>query len=214
MSKEEIQDEPPVGKQKRKQERQDEPIGKQKRKQERQQASKAKKSKAKRLRTDTFWSKEQEEISYTFDSIWEGLNASYTLNKTAKRKKNYLGEVEHCWELISTKTGNRATSIMSTVPYRVSMVWSVYSDNFDWGSKEKRQSVKDQLKTILTKTGDHSRHLCGIDWCCNPKHIQVGSRTSNEVDKHFHYFLNHPDPSVSKKFRRSFPDLMGAQGVW
>lgn len=191
-------------------------TGKAKRKQERQNTNKDKKleAKEKRIRTDTFWSKDRNQISKIFNDIWDGSSDNYRLNFTAKEKSNYLGQLENCWELISIKTNNRATSIMSTAPYRVSMVWSVYSDNFDWGSKEKRQSTKDQLDTILTKTGDHSRHLCGIDWCCNPRHIQAGSRVDNEIDKHFHYFLNHPDPSVSKRFRDSFPDLMGSQGVW
>lgn len=187
----------------------DVPIGKKARKLERQ----SNKKKEKRIRTDTFWCKSSEEITELFEEIFNDKHKVYILNKRAKTKIDYLGVERDCWCLLS-RTNNNPAQLLSTKAYRCSVVWSVYSSSFEWASEGERQSVKDKLKTVLTKHGDHCRHLCGIDWCCNPSHIMIGTRTTNEEDKHFHYFLNNESEDVSKRFRETFSDLMREKGLW
>lgn len=172
------------------------------------------KTEKKRERNDTFWNFTDDENGKLFDDILKGKNQSYKLQTDISPKRDHEGKEQPCWQLFSLKTGQPATSIRSTKPYRLAMLWSVtVAENF-WTTPEKKEQVKSQLPKILGKTGEHSRHRCGRDWCCNPSHITIGSRTSNEVDKHFHYFLNHSDPEVSKRFRETFSDLMKEQGVW
>jgi hypothetical protein len=168
----------------------------------------------KRKRNDTFWSFSDEDNGKLFDDILKGKNQSYQLQTNVLPKLDHEETQKPCWQLFSYKTGQPATTIRSTKPYRLAMLWSVtVADNF-WGSPEMTEQVRSQLPNIIGKTGEHSRHRCGRDWCCNPSHITIGSRASNEVDKHFHYFLNHLNPDVSKRFRETFSDLMKEQGVW
>lgn len=167
----------------------------------------------KRQRNDTFWSYTDEDNAKYFDDIWEERSENYLLDKRAYVKKNWAGKEKCCWKLMSLKTGNEATTVRSTKPYRLAMIWSVWLEDF-WRTPEKRAKVKASLPEATTKYRDHSRHRCGMDWCCNPDHIIIGTRVANEVDKHFHYFLNHNDPSVRKKFRKNFSDLMKEQDVW
>src|SRR5690606_6181102 len=101
-------------------------------------------------------------------------------------------------------------NLRSAKAYRFSVLWSVYDGKQFWRPKrrdKKVQSILQDLPKIEGKQGDHSRHRCGNDWCCNPGHIQIGTRTSNEIDKHFHYFLNHRDADVREAFRISMGKL-------
>lgn len=166
----------------------------------------------KRVRTDTFWNYSDKENAQYFDQIHKGQSDTYELRMDAVVKLDGNGKEQSCWRLYSAKTKKPADTIRSTKPYRLAMIWSVHYGY--WSSEEDRKRVLSQLPKIETKVGDHSRHRCGNDWCCNPSHIVIGSRVDNEVDKHFHYFLNHPDETVRLRFREAFPDLMGNQGVW
>lgn len=168
----------------------------------------------KRKRTDTFWNFTDKENGDAFARIFNGEDTNYTLNKSAVIKLDHTGTEQHCWRLVSRKTGNNADSIRSTKPYRLSLLWSLYSVNEFWPSESERKKLISNLPSIVGKFGDHCRHRCGYDWCCNPLHISIGSRVSNEQDKHYHFFLNHPDPSVRERFLESFPDLLESQGVW
>lgn len=166
----------------------------------------------KRVRKDTYWQYSDEDNANYFDQIYKGESPVYRLNMEEVVKLDGNREERCCWRVYSIKTNNPADGIRSTKPYRLSMIWSVHHGY--WSSEEDRKKVLSQLPKIETKTGDHSRHRCGNDWCCNPSHIVIGSRVDNEIDKHFHYFLNHPNESVRKRFADTFADLMLNQGVW
>lgn len=164
-----------------------------------------------RVRTDTFWSFSDEENASFFQSIMDQRNDTYRIYEETT-KCDYRGKARTCWRVYSVKTDHPAANIRATKPYRLAMVWAVTRG--EYLRPRKREKAKANLTKILGKRGDHHRHRCGNDWCCNPGHIVIGSRTDNEIDKHFHYFLNHRDPEVREKFLKSFPDLMKDQGVW
>jgi hypothetical protein len=165
----------------------------------------------KRVRTDTFWKKSPAVIVETFQSIMDGKHALYSLDKKAASKTTAHGTTRSCWALVSKANNERRTTMMSTKPYRLAMVWAIETKFYQ---EEKLALMKERLPDILGKTGDHTRHLCGYEWCCNPKHLSIGTREENENDKHYHYFLNHTDERVRKRFRETFGDLIEEQGVW
>lgn len=166
----------------------------------------------KRERSDTFWDYTEEENGSFFDSIFEAANPNYYLDSSVV-KLDYKGRTKYCWRLMSAKTGGPAYSVRSTKAYRLALVWAAYTRPEKFSEKH-IDALKAVLPSIKTKRGDHCRHRCGNDWCCNPRHIQIGTRVSNEQDKHFHHFLNHPDQDVRDRFRATFPDLMKRQKVW
>lgn len=170
-------------------------------------------TKRKRQRKDTFWVFSDEENSALFQSIMDGNNDTYRIDKKAHVKRDWKGKDRVCWRVYSLKTELPATTIRSTKPYRLAMIWALGEGNNYLGSTRKAELQGNRDK-ILGKTGDHHRHQCGNHWCCNPRHIIIGSRSDNEIDKHFHYFLNHSDPDVREKFRGTFCDLLKAQNVW
>lgn len=166
-----------------------------------------------RARKDTFWSYSPEENGAFFQSILDEEDKTYRIYEETT-KKDYKGKDRTCWRAYSLTTGNPCDSIRSTKPYRLALVWAATKKKPSYLRERKLKRLVGDLPKISGKRGDHSRHRCGMDWCCNPGHIVVGSRTKNEVDKHFHYFLNHADASVRDRFRAEFPDMMKAQGVW
>lgn len=166
-----------------------------------------------RKRTDTFWHHSNKENGDYFDTIYRGTNEQYEI-VLGDTKENHSGKQCYCWKVVSKKTGQPASGLRSTRAYRLALVWSVYTNPSFWKHPEKVERLKGLIPTVSTKRGDHSRHRCGNEWCCNPRHIYIGSRKDNEVDKHFHYFLNHADPSVRARFRAAFPDLMKEAKVW
>jgi len=170
------------------------------------------KASKKRERSDTFWNYSEEDNGTFFDSIFEGTNPNYYLDSSVV-KLDWKGRTKYCWQLMSVKTGKPASTVRSTKPYRLALVWAVTTRPEKFGQM-RIDTLKTTLPTIKTKRGDHCRHRCGNDWCCNPRHIQIGTRVSNEQDKHFHYFLNHPNQEVRDRFRATFPDLMKKQKVW
>jgi len=169
----------------------------------------------KRIRTDTFSSYTAEENSKFFDSIVSDQSETYGIDFRALAKLDYNDTERHCWRVYNKKDDVDAenkwvTNLRSAKAYRLAVLWSVYDGKQFWRPKrrdEKVQSILKDLPRIQGKHGDHSRHRCGNDWCCNPGHIQIGSRKSNEIDKHFHYFLNHPDSKVKTAFRTAMKDL-------
>lgn len=170
-------------------------------------------NKVKRQRKDTFWNYTNEQIGAFFGDIYDGKSETYYIG-LGDTKQDSKGRPKYCWRVYSKGTNNPADSLRSAKAYRSALVWSAYTKPNFWKHPEKAEAVKQLLPTITTKRGDHCRHLCGNGWCCNPRHILIGSRTSNEVDKHYHYFLNHEDESVRERFRKALPDLMRTQGVW
>lgn len=167
--------------------------------------------KKKRTRTDTFWKYSNEENSAFFQSILDKKNSHYQIYEELT-KKDWRGKDRTCWKAYSLKTGNPTDNIRSTKPYRLAVIWAATTGNYV--RVKKRAKLKANLPNITGKRGDHHRHRCGNDWCCNPGHIIIGSRADNEVDKHFHYFLNHQDPHVRERFLNAYPDLMKKQRVW
>jgi hypothetical protein len=176
-------------------------------------AKKVSVKKEKRLRRDTFWHYTDEQNGAYFGDIYDGKSEAYYIG-LGDTKEDSKGRTKYCWRVYSKDTNNPADSLRSTKAYRLSLVWSTYTKPSFWKHPKKAEAVKQSLPRIKTKQGDHSRHLCGNGWCCNPRHLAIGSRTSNEVDKHYHYFLNHEDKSVRERFLKAFPDLMSSQGVW
>lgn len=168
-------------------------------------------TKSPRKRTDTFWSFSDEENGDFFQAIMDERNDTYRIYEEIT-KNDYSGKGRTCWRAYSVKTGSPADNIRATKPYRLAAVWAVTKGRYLRAGK--RDKLKANLPSIAGKRGQHHRHRCGNDWCCNPGHIVVGSRTDNEVDKHFHYFLNHEDAEVRERFLKAFPDLMKHQHVW
>jgi len=171
-----------------------------------------KKQEAKRKRGDTFWHYTDQENGDYFDTIFKGKHPLYGV-RVEQTKKDYNGKDRNCWLVYNTVTMQPVSSIRSTKPYRLAMIWSVTSHKY-WRLDKRKQRVIDNLPKIRGKKGLHSRHRCGNDWCTRPSHIQIGTRKDNEVDKHFHYFLNHPDPTIRKRFLKTFSDLARKQRVW
>jgi len=170
-------------------------------------------SEKKRARTDTFWHYKPEENASYFNTIYSGQSDVYYLDVGAT-KLDYKGRKKYCWRVHSKATGKPASGLRSTRSYRLALLWSVYSNPSFWKHPKKLEALKAALPAIETKQGDHSRHLCGNQWCCNPRHIKIGSRKANEIDKHYHYFLNHEDQSVRDRFLQTFPDLLKQEGLW
>jgi len=165
----------------------------------------------KRIRNDTFGSYSDEENGKFFQSVKDETNSTYRLQVEAV-KKDFKGRERECWRAYSVKTGKPVDSIRSAKPYRLALAWAATVGTYL--HEKNKIKLKANLPRIAGKRGDHSRHRCGNDWCCNPGHIVVGSRADNEVDKHYHYFLNHRNPDVRAKFIEAFPDLMEKQSVW
>jgi len=173
-----------------------------------------KKKKPPRKRTDTFWANSDQDNAEYFGSILDGEHPTFYLNQSEVIKKDYAGRERHCWRVYSRESNKPVPGIRSTRAYRLALLWSIYCCPTFWRVPSRLNELKAHINDIKTKYGDHCRHRCGNDWCCNPCHILIGSRTQNEVDKHFHYFLNHELPSVRQTFRKDFKNLMRAQSVW
>lgn len=172
-----------------------------------------KKKKKARVRTDTFWLQEDQANGAYFQSIYDGSNEIYAL-ELGDTKLDYKGRERYCWRAINKNTGSYILQVRSAPVYRSALLWSIYTNPSFWKNEKHRERIKNDLPRIKSKLGDHCRHLCGHEWCCNPRHIKPGTRKINEADKHFHFFLNHEDPGVRAKFREDFADLMKKQGVW
>jgi len=175
-------------------------------------------------RSDYMPNKTHEERGALFDKIWKGEHDVYYF-EDGEVKKNWRGQDMYCWQLMSrgqlNKDGTRRQqtpecrkSVGSMRIYRLAMDWALYTNPGFWKHPSKIPRLKESINRVLTKYGDHSCHKCGNDWCANPRHLRIDTRVSNEVDKHFHFFLNHADPTVRQKFRTAFPDLMKEHSVW
>jgi len=164
-----------------------------------------------RKRADTYWDYSSMQNASYFASIFNAVSPDYRM-EMEEVNLDYDKKQRGCWRVYSEKTEKPVSSLRSTQPYRLAIDWAVHIST-SWTKKEKAQLLTDYGR-IKTKHGDHCRHLCGNSWCCNPRHIRIGTRASNEMDKHFHYFLRHQDIAVCKNFMDSFTDLCKAQGVW
>ena len=165
----------------------------------------------KKARRDTFGSKSDEENARYFDDIYTGTSSIYKLDTEARTKLDYKDRERHCWSVVAVKSNKQINQVCSTKAYRLALLWSIYYAKKYWANDEraakKVEAIKEALPRIKGKRGDHSRHRCGIDWCCNPGHIIIGGRKDNERDKHFHYFLNHYNEEVREGFRTTFKRL-------
>jgi len=166
-----------------------------------------------RTRTDTFWHHTDSENADFFQSIFRGEHLLYFLDREAEVNLDYNRTKRSCWRVLHKETNNPVDGLRSTTTYRLSLVWSIVHAPHLWSSSD-LDRLKADLPKIAGKRNKHSRHRCGNVWCCNPQHIQIGERTSNEVDKHFHYFLRHTDESVCTSFMDQYQDLCRAQRVW
>jgi len=170
-----------------------------------------------RVRTDTFWKMVDTKIVDYFQKIYDGSHEIYGLDKSADVNLDYKGKPRHCWavrRLGTAEPGPIIDGLLSTCAYRVSLLWSINTDLF-WTHEKRRLKRKAQAPTVRTKYANHTRHRCPNEWCCNPRHLLIGSRTTNEVDKHFHYFLKHVDEENSNiKFMDTFRELCHKQRVW
>ena len=167
-----------------------------------------------RIRKDTFSSYTYPENGAFFDGIVNGMNDSYMIDFQAFVKRDYKDRERHCWMVTNKSTGAQVLNLRSAKCYRLATVWSVYTYPEYWRSTKKLRQMKEALPSIEGKRGDHSRHRCGFNWCCNPGHILIGSRRSNERDKHFHYFLNHSNEEVRDTFRTNFKGLCLENGMF
>jgi hypothetical protein len=169
----------------------------------------ASKQKKKRQRTDVFSSLNAEEISTRVNKIIGGTHEMYTLDKQAQIKKDAIGNDQACWAVRSKRTHDRVQNLWSADGYRSFYVWWIHS---------KDGKAKDDLLALLKKVDRkskdkyHHAHRCGNDWCVNPEHIRIISRRENEVDKHFHYFLN--DSQTRDAFIATFRNKIAERHVW
>lgn len=168
----------------------------------------------KRERKDTFWQQSDESNGGYFDSIVMDTNPNYRLVVGEAIKRDYRGKERHCWRVYNKGSGKPVSNLRSAPAYRLACIWSVTTHPGFWKREKHKQRMKTSLPKLKGKTADHSRHRCGNKWCCNPGHIRVGSRVANEIDKHFHYFLNHDSIEVSQAFMDTFKGLCKAQGVF
>lgn len=163
-----------------------------------------------RRRLDTFGTNTDQDNANYFNQIYIGQHPSYSLNRQAATKTDYKGRQRHCWAVVSKQNDSTVNQIRSAKAYRLAVLWCIYYAKEFWKggfADRRRAALERDLPRIKGKQGDHSRHRCGNDWCCNPGHITIGTRTSNEKDKHYHYFLNHPDAGVRQRFIQTFGDL-------
>jgi len=166
--------------------------------------------KKKRIRSDTFWTNSEEDNAEYFGAILDGRHPLYCIDEQADVNLDYKSRKRSCWKLLHKGNGKFVAGLRSTATYRLALVWSIHSNY--WNTPERKQRIASALPTVLTKRGDHSRHRCPNPWCCNPGHFQIGTRTDNEVDKHFHYFLKMEGHST--RFMDDFRPLCKKQKVW
>lgn len=158
---------------------------------------------------ETFWN--HPDVAEFFQTIYDGTSDTFELDFEADINLDYEGKRRHCWRVRNKAKGSWVNDLLSTTPYRLSLEWSVSPHANFWGDKRK-QLVKTALPSICTKFSKVSRHRCPNGWCCRPDHIQLGSRTSNEEDKHFHYFLK--NVKTSRRFMKHFQAECKMQRVW
>jgi hypothetical protein len=156
----------------------------------------------------TFWT--HPDVAGYFESILNGTHLLYVLDLEADTNLDYDGRRRCCWR-VRHREGHWVDGLLSTTTYRLSLEWSVSPGAEFWGRKMK-EKVKAALPSVDTKYKNVSRHRCPNSWCCRPDHIQIGHRAANEMDKHFHYFLN--NVVTGKKFMDTFKEQCREQRVW
>lgn len=164
---------------------------------------KKQKTKPKRVRTDTFTHMEIDDICSRVTDIINGEHSTYGLNTDYVVKKDVLGKDQHCW-CVTSKKSDCVKNLWSSATYRSFYVWWVY---------DQKKDTEENLEKV-DRTGDekyHHAHRCGVDDCCNPEHIRIISRTENEVDKHYHFFLNQ---GKREEFMKVFSEELQTRNVW
>lgn len=80
--------------------------------------------------------------------------------------------------------------------YHLSTFAAAYMEELDPGFLESRSGVKipnlAELQKVTKGKKEDSlvlRHLCGNLWCVNPFHVELGTKTENDLEDHCHYFL-------------------------
>lgn len=165
-------------------------------------------------RCDNFWYHTDASNAEYFNSILRNKHDLYKIDRNADVNMDYNRRKRGCWKLMK-KTGEMVTQLRSTRAYRLSTLWAVSNlTRFFHKHPAKRKEMIARLPDIKTKRGDHTRHRCPNNWCCNPGHFQIGERKMNETDKHFHYFLKLTEDNVSTKFLDCFRDLCRKQRVF
>ena len=159
--------------------------------------------KPKRVRKDTFTHKSQEEICELVNKIISDDHATYSLNKEYVEKKDASDTPQFCWR-VEKSNGRGVKQLFSAATYRSFYVWYVYDQEKD---------TEDNLEKVDQKGDDkfHHGHRCGVEDCCNPDHIRIISRKENEIDKHYHYFLN---SDKREEFIKEFSDELKDRGIW
>jgi len=175
---------------------------------------KGKKQKNARVRTDTFWTMVDTSIVDYFQKVYDGTHSVYYLDRAADVNLDYNKTPRHCWMVRRCSDDREVPGLLSTNAYRVSLLWSVSVTSF-WGHERRRQKRRDQLPLVKTKRGEHTRHRCPNEWCCNPRHFLIGTRAENEADKHFHHFLKLRDAEgTNVAFMDAFAYLCRKQRLW
>lgn len=170
---------------------------------------------AKRIRSDTFWTNTLASNAEFFQKILEGRHESYEIRE-ADINLDFSRKERKCWRVYSKSTGQPADSVRSVKSYRLALAWAALSEGERsyFTSERRRKRLLSALPKIDTKRGDHTRHRCPNEWCCRPCHLQIGTRKENEEDKHFHHFLRNPENGVAKRFMDEFRELCKSQGIW
>lgn len=162
----------------------------------------------KRVRKDTFMHLDHKEIHERIERIVSGRHVRYYLREDEEVKLDGGFKLRCCWRVYSRDTDEAVDQLWSAAAYRSFYLWWIYLHDGD----DFQRLVADVERVNRNgKDKYHHAHRCGNDWCVNPEHIRILSRTENEVDKHFHYFLNSP-------YRHGFMHLlcrpMIDRGIW
>lgn len=85
---------------------------------------------------------------------------------------------------------SNSKSIYSRPVYHASLIY------YEWTRNDRSPEwICENLNTDLLGTRQ-IRHLCGDNECLAPEHLCMGTQEENEMDKHYHFFIRHPDEGM------------------
>jgi len=90
---------------------------------------------------------------------------------------------------MKNKISNNLAKLYGVNPYKGFLLWHLFINNMSL----------DHYNSI-SKTGYQIAHKCANKDCCNPDHLLIVDQSTNEIHKHFHYFLHHNDKNIVSAF--------------
>lgn len=167
----------------------------------------------KRVRNDTFSKMTHQEICDRVDTIIDGNHETYKVNKNCQTKKDANSQNQSCWRVERKSDSEGVKNLYSADAYRSFFVWGTHKKAKAATDPESAAKLIAQLD-LVKRDGDakhHHAHRCGYGSCVNPDHIRIESRAENEVDKHYHFFLN---GSKRDQFISLYKDELIKRNIW